>query len=167
MTRLIECLKTIFPKEEKVHIREVLKLAVELLNVQARRLVDAEGFIFLREPEPTNNNANESTAHKLKKLISELETEFNREELTPLTEIVNMQRVEADRAPASKIHNEEFKVKVIAFSGMVLGEYIAKQLPNCITVITNQGKVLKFDSKTLRQMNPKNPKFANRIEICS
>lgn len=56
-------------------------------------------------------------------------------------------------------------VTLKAFTGMIIGEFsISKMTKKVITIITGKGE-LTFDRSTLKQMNAKNPKFANRIEL--
>lgn len=60
----------------------------------------------------------------------------------------------------------EDEVVMRAFTGMLIGVFkIAKQTKTYIAVETADGKTLKFDKKTGIQMDAKNPKFANRIEV--
>jgi hypothetical protein len=57
-------------------------------------------------------------------------------------------------------------VLIKAFSGMPIGELpITHETPKHLEVTTNRGVVLKFDKTTGLQVNAKNPKFANRIDV--
>jgi hypothetical protein len=57
-------------------------------------------------------------------------------------------------------------VMVKAFTGMPIGEFpITHETKTSIEVTTNKGDILKFDRKSGAQMNAKNPKYANRIEV--
>lgn len=53
-------------------------------------------------------------------------------------------------------------VTVVAFTGMVLGDYGCTIKGNTITVATKSG-ILEFNKETLVQTNAKNPRYANRI----
>lgn len=55
-------------------------------------------------------------------------------------------------------------VTLKAFTGMVIGVFEADFIDDSVFVCTKSG-VLEFDRVTLRQINAKNPKFANRIEL--
>lgn len=61
----------------------------------------------------------------------------------------------------------EEKVETVvmkAFTGMLIGEFkVVAETAEAITVETKKGE-LSFDKKTGIQLNPNNPKFANRIE---
>lgn len=60
----------------------------------------------------------------------------------------------------------EDEVVMRAFTGMLIGVFkIAKKTKTYISVETARGQVLKFDRKTGIQVDAKNPKFANRIEV--
>ena len=60
----------------------------------------------------------------------------------------------------------EDEVVMRAFTGMLIGVFkIVKRTKTYIAVETSKGQPLKFDKKTGIQMDAKNPKFANRIEI--
>jgi hypothetical protein len=60
----------------------------------------------------------------------------------------------------------EDEVVMRAFTGMLIGVFkIVKKTKTYIAVETARGQSLKFDKKTGIQMDAKNPKFANRIEI--
>lgn len=60
----------------------------------------------------------------------------------------------------------EDEVVMRAFTGMLIGVFkIVKKTKTYIAVETSRGQSLKFDKKTGIQMDAKNPKFANRIEV--
>ena len=60
----------------------------------------------------------------------------------------------------------EDEVVMRAFTGMLIGVFkIVKKTKTYIAVETARGQSLKFDKKTGIQMDAKNPKFANRIEV--
>lgn len=60
----------------------------------------------------------------------------------------------------------EDEVVMRAFTGMLIGVFkIVKKTKTYISVETARGQSLKFDKKTGIQMDAKNPKFANRIEV--
>ena len=59
---------------------------------------------------------------------------------------------------------ETMTVSVVAFTGMFIGRYEGKPLPNGnLEVIVKNGNILQFDPATGVQTNARNPKFANRI----
>jgi hypothetical protein len=56
-------------------------------------------------------------------------------------------------------------VTVFAFSGMVIGDLpIIDKTRNSVTLMTKSGGHLVFNSRTGKQTNPRNPKFANYIK---
>lgn len=58
------------------------------------------------------------------------------------------------------------RMLVFAFSGMPIGELeVIAETNTQIQLVTTKGLVLKFDRKTGLQLNAKNPKYANRVEI--
>ena len=61
----------------------------------------------------------------------------------------------------------EEKVETVilkAFTGMLIGEFkVVAEDAEVIVIETKKGE-LSFDKKTGIQLNPNNPKFANRIE---
>lgn len=60
----------------------------------------------------------------------------------------------------------EDEVVMRAFTGMLIGVFkVVKKTKTYIAVETAKGQPLKFDKKTGIQMDAKNPKFANRIEV--
>jgi hypothetical protein len=59
----------------------------------------------------------------------------------------------------------EKTIKVVAFTGMVIGEFPVKsETEKYIKVETKKGELV-FDKKTGKQTNGKNPKFANKVEV--
>lgn len=65
---------------------------------------------------------------------------------------------------AKSVETEEVEVVLKAFTGMVIGRYAAVYENGTYTLITKKGN-LKFDENG-KQMEAKNPKFANKIEKC-
>lgn len=62
------------------------------------------------------------------------------------------------------LETEEVEVVLKAFTGMIIGRYTAVYGNGTYTLATKNG-YLKFD-KDGKQLEAKNPKFANRIEKC-
>ncbi len=60
--------------------------------------------------------------------------------------------------------SETISVNLKAFTEMRLGTYEATKTSYGYSIVLKSGKKMKFD-KTGLQMNPNNPKFANRIEL--
>lgn len=56
-------------------------------------------------------------------------------------------------------------VVIYTFTGMRIQNTRQAELQNGVYLVPTNNGVLKFDSKTLTQIECKNPKFANRIEI--
>lgn len=80
-----------------------------------------------------------------------------------------IEMIKATEADTTKEVEEvvEEKVETVvmkAFTGMLIGEFkVVAETSEAITVETKKGE-LSFDKKTGIQLNPNNPKFANRIE---
>lgn len=62
------------------------------------------------------------------------------------------------------VETEEVEVVLKAFTGMVIGRYTAVYENGTYTLATKKGD-LKFDENG-KQLEAKNPKFANKIEKC-
>ena len=62
------------------------------------------------------------------------------------------------------VETEEAEVVLKAFTGMVIGRYTAVYENGTYTLTTKKGN-LKFDENG-KQLEAKNPKFANKIEKC-
>lgn len=56
-------------------------------------------------------------------------------------------------------------VVIYTFTGMKIQNTRQAELENGIYLVPTNKGVLKFDAKTLKQVECKNPKFANRIEL--
>lgn len=64
----------------------------------------------------------------------------------------------------TKWEETPYIVEVKAFTGMKIGLFKAtKGDDGLLNVWTKADKLLQFDSKTYKQVNAKNPKFANKI----
>ena len=67
--------------------------------------------------------------------------------------------------PNSLVLAAQGEVILKAFTGMVIGVFkITKQTKKSIVITTAKG-AMKFDPATLKQLEAKNPKFANKIEL--
>lgn len=56
-------------------------------------------------------------------------------------------------------------VIIYTFTGMKIQNVRQAELENGIYLVPTKNGILKFDAKTLTQIECKNPKFANRIEL--
>ena len=63
----------------------------------------------------------------------------------------------------SKRGEAQYIVEVKAFTGMKLGLFEATKRDGNIEVWTKDNKLLVFDPSTDKQINAKNPKFANKL----
>lgn len=63
----------------------------------------------------------------------------------------------------SKRGEAQYIVEVKAFTGMKLGLFEATKRNGNIEVWTKDNKLLVFDPSTDKQINAKNPKFANKL----
>lgn len=66
----------------------------------------------------------------------------------------------------SKRGEAQYIVEVKAFTGMKLGLFEATKRDGNIEVWTKDNKLLVFDATTDKQVNAKNPKFANKLGMC-
>ncbi len=66
----------------------------------------------------------------------------------------------------SKRGEAQYIVEVKAFTGMKLGLFEATKRDGNIEVWTKDNKLLIFDATTDKQINAKNPKFANKLGMC-
>ena len=59
------------------------------------------------------------------------------------------------------------KVQLVAFTGMVIGEFEATHIEsaNGYELTLKDGRLVAFDGDTLKQVNAPKPQFANRIRI--
>lgn len=59
------------------------------------------------------------------------------------------------------------KVQLVAFTGMVIGEFEATHIEaaNGYELTLSDGRLVAFDGETLKQVNAPKPQFANRIRI--
>lgn len=76
-----------------------------------------------------------------------------------------MSKEDLQKAIGANTVEEKVETVVLrAFTGMLIGEFkVVAETSEAITVETKKGE-LSFDKKTGIQLNPNNPKFANRIE---
>ena len=63
----------------------------------------------------------------------------------------------------TKVREVPYIVEVKAFTGMKLGLFEATKRDGNIEVWTKDNKLLVFDPSTDKQINAKNPKFANKL----
>lgn len=63
----------------------------------------------------------------------------------------------------TKVQEVPYIVEVKAFTGMKLGLFEATKRDGNIEVWTKDNKLLVFDPSTDKQINAKNPKFANKL----
>lgn len=63
----------------------------------------------------------------------------------------------------TKVQEVPYIVEVKAFTGMKLGLFEATKRDGNIEVWTKDNKLLVFDPGTDKQINAKNPKFANKL----
>lgn len=63
----------------------------------------------------------------------------------------------------TKVREVPYIVEVKAFTGMKLGLFEATKRYGNIEVWTKDNKLLVFDPSTDKQINAKNPKFANKL----
>lgn len=63
----------------------------------------------------------------------------------------------------TKVREVPYIVEVKAFTGMKLGLFEATKRDGNIEVWTKDNKLLVFDLSTDKQINAKNPKFANKL----
>lgn len=63
----------------------------------------------------------------------------------------------------TKVKEVPYIVEVKAFTGMKLGLFEATKRDGNIEVWTKDNKLLVFDPSTDKQINAKNPKFANKL----
>ena len=72
--------------------------------------------------------------------------------------------IEMIKATEEVVEEKVETVVMKAFTGMLIGEFkVVAEDAEVIVIETKKGE-LSFDKKTGIQLNPNNPKFANRIE---
>lgn len=81
------------------------------------------------------------------------------------TDLIEMIKATEETKEVEEVVEEKVETVVMkAFTGMLIGEFkVVAETSEAITVETKKGE-LSFDKKTGIQLNPNNPKFANRIE---
>lgn len=111
----------------------------------------------------------QSTFKRYYKVVEEI-VEAAKEEEEELTELAEAEEVGNDFGEPKEMAEEPAKdnkfVEVVlqAFTGMKLGVYTAcvNSVEKTCTVATKKGNLL-FDMLTMKQLDCKNPKFANKI----
>jgi hypothetical protein len=70
-------------------------------------------------------------------------------------------------APVEEPRSELVKVQLLAFSGMVIGEFEATHIEGAdgFELTLKDGRLVAFDGETMKQINAEKPQFANRIRI--
>lgn len=65
------------------------------------------------------------------------------------------------------MRKETVTVELLAFTGMVIGTFEAKYLESAggYEIETKRSGLMAFDEKTLKQIDAKNPNFANKIRL--
>lgn len=87
-------------------------------------------------------------------------------EVAKIVSIVEKAEKSKKLPKTNKTHKTEPSARVTlkTFTGMVIGEYEATFVGKLIQVKTLKG-IIEFDPTTMKQVNCKNPKFANKIEM--
>ena len=110
--------------------------------------------------EKEMKNLNEMT-------VKELRAEAKARGIKGYSRISKADLIEMIKATEEVVEEKVEKVETVvmkAFTGMLIGEFkVVAETAKAITVETKKGE-LSFDKKTGIQLNPNNPKFANRIE---
>ena len=110
--------------------------------------------------EKEMKNLNEMT-------VKELRAEAKARGIKGYSRISKADLIEMIKATEEVVEEKVEKVETVvmkAFTGMLIGEFkVVAETAEAITVETKKGE-LSFDKKTGIQLNPNNPKFANRIE---
>ena len=109
---------------------------------------------------------------RLLKIEEEEQMSLTFEDIMDVIEEVKKEEKEKEAKAEKKSKKQTKKaekletVKVVAFTGMELGEFkVVKQTKKEVTVLTKAGKELVFDLKTGYQTNAKKEAFRNRIVV--
>lgn len=101
-----------------------------------------------------------------KKSVEEVEVEEPKTEEKPMAKHRKSRSnfVDGERVNL-RMDEAEKTVNVRAFTGMLIGTFeVVKETPKTILVKTHKGK-MKFDKASGLQLDARNPKFANRIDL--
>lgn len=124
------------------------------------RLLKVEEEVEEVKEEKEMKNLNEMT-------LKELRAEAKARGIKGYSRISKADLIEMIKATEEVVEEKIEKVETVvmkAFTGMLIGEFkVVAETSEVITVETKKGE-LSFDKKTGIQLNPNNPKFANRIE---
>lgn len=98
------------------------------------------------------------------KNLKELRAEAKARGIKGYSRMSKADLIEMIKATEEVVEEKVETVVMKAFTGMLIGEFkVVAETAEAITVETKKGE-LSFDKKTGIQLNPNNPKFANRIE---
>ena len=97
-------------------------------------------------------------APKAKKPLIIEGTQLAEESIKPKVKTVPKSKKTAKKATPAR-------VRLIAFTGMIIGEFDMVVTGDCYSITSNRNKELTFDKATLKQTNAKNARFGNRLEI--
>ena len=121
------------------------------------RLLKVEEEVEEVKEEKEMKNLNEMT-------VKELRAEAKARGIKGYSRISKDDLIEMIKATEEVVEEKVETVVMRAFTGMLIGEFkVVAETSEAITVETKKGE-LSFDKKTGIQLNPNNPKFANRIE---
>lgn len=96
--------------------------------------------------------------------VKELRAEAKARGIKGYSRISKDDLIEMIKATEEVVEEKVETVVMKAFTGMLIGEFkVVAEDAEVIIIETKKGE-LSFDKKTGIQMNPNNPKFANRIE---
>lgn len=126
------------------------------------RLLKVEEVEEVKE-EKEMKNLNEMTLKELREYAKARGIKgYSRISKADLIEMIKA--TEETKEVEEKVEEKVETVVMKAFTGMLIGEFkVVAETAKAITVETKKGE-LSFDKKTGIQLNPNNPKFANRIE---
>ena len=124
------------------------------------RLLKVEEEVEEVKEEKEMKNLNEMT-------VKELRAEAKARGIKGYSRISKDDLIEMIKATEEVVEEKVEKVETVvmrAFTGMLIGEFkVVAEDAEVIVIETKKGE-LSFDKKTGIQLNPNNPKFANRIE---
>lgn len=98
------------------------------------------------------------------KNLKELRAEAKARGIKGYSRMSKADLIEMIKATEEVVEEKVETVVMKAFTGMLIGEFkVVAETSEVIVIETKKGE-LSFDKKTGIQLNPNNPKFANRIE---
>jgi len=160
--------KRMFPKQWNQIVEEEIGMA-------SKKVVDQAIEKELQESEIFQIQKANKEEKKMKKKTWACGCEYKGKNANPKLDTICSKCKIANHQAQPRIQAKKQPKEVIlkAFTGMVIGRFPVERIENGRIYVNTKagqsdnstGKILVFDEETLQQINAKNPRFANKVEL--